>query len=84
VNSIDWNLEQRKVHIKLANQIKWLNFMISQLIQIEVDLRDSLYSMEQAIQDELKKHGHPLQWIVLDVDIVRQKVYVDAIVSSSN
>jgi hypothetical protein len=58
--------------------------MISQLIQIEVDLRDSLYSMEQAIQDELKKHGHPLQWIVLDVDIVRQKVYVDAIVSSSN
>lgn len=54
--------------------------MDSQLIRIEVDLYDSTFDQEQAIEDELKKRGHPLRWIVLDVDKERQKACIEAVI----
>ena len=51
------------------------------LVQIEVDLQNhyTVSTLYQAIQDELQKHGQPLQWIVSSADKERQKVSVKAL-----
>lgn len=55
--------------------------MGTKFIKIEVDLQDhcTVSTLHQAIQDELQKHGRPLNWMVIDADKERQKVIVKAI-----
>jgi hypothetical protein len=55
--------------------------MTTKLINIEVDLQNhyTVSSLHQAIQDELIKHGKPLNWIVVGADKESQKVRVKAI-----
>lgn len=58
--------------------------MLQQLIQIEVSLYDSIARMEQAIENELSKQGHPLSWIVFHVDKESKKVYVEALILTTS
>lgn len=55
--------------------------MDTQLVKIEIDMENhyTVSTLYQAIQDELKRHGKPLNWIVSGVDKDSQKVYVNAI-----
>jgi outer membrane protein assembly factor BamA len=54
--------------------------MLTQILTMELDLPDSISKMHQAILNELRKHGTPLNWIVVDVDVNRQKAVVDALI----
>lgn len=60
--------------------------MDTQLVCIEVDLQNhyTVPTLYQAIEDELQKHGHPLQWIVSSADKERQKVCVKALCLTSD
>ncbi len=54
--------------------------MDTQLINLEIDIRDQ-YTVEpiyQKIQNELRKYGQPLNWVVSGVDKGCQKIYVKA------
>jgi hypothetical protein len=55
--------------------------MDTQLLKLEIDMQNhyTVSTLYQAIQDELKQHGRPLNWIVSGVDKDSQKVYVNAI-----
>ncbi|MCA6573007.1 MAG: hypothetical protein ACK5EU_09480 [Pseudanabaena sp.] len=55
--------------------------MDTQLIKLEIDMHNhyTVSTLYQAIQDELNRHGKPLNWIVSGVDKDSQKVYVKAI-----
>ncbi len=48
--------------------------------RIQVNLSDSPLALQQGIEQELAKLGHPLQWVVVDVDPRSQTVAVDALV----
>jgi hypothetical protein len=54
--------------------------MLTQSLTMELDLQDSISKMHQAILNELQKHGTPLNWIVIDVDVNRQKAVVEALI----
>lgn len=54
--------------------------MFTQSLTMELDLQDSISEMHQAILSELRKHGTPLNWIVIDVDVNRQKAIVEALI----
>jgi hypothetical protein len=54
--------------------------MTTHFITAEVDLPDTAEQLHQAIQRELAKQGEPLRWAVTDVDISRQKAWIEAIV----
>lgn len=60
--------------------------MDTQLVCIEVDLQNhyTVPTLYQAIEDELQKHGQPLQWIVSSADKERQKVCVKALCLASD
>ncbi len=55
--------------------------MDTQLIKLEIDMHNhyTVSTLYQAIQDELNRHGKPLNWIVSGVDKDSQKVFVNAI-----
>lgn len=46
---------------------------------VAVDLQNSPDDLHQVINIELRKRGSPFNWIVIDVDVQEQKVYVEAI-----
>jgi len=55
--------------------------MNTQLLRLEIDMQNhyTVSTVYQAIQDELKQYGKPLNWIVSGVDKTSQKIYVNAI-----
>ena len=55
--------------------------MITHFITAEIDLQDSHEQMLAAIEAELKKSGEPLRWAVTDVDVKKQKAYIEAVVT---
>jgi hypothetical protein len=56
--------------------------MDTHLISLEVDLKNSLNTQLQAVNQVLNNHGNVLNWIASDVDPHRKKVCVDAIVKA--
>jgi len=56
--------------------------MTTHFITAEIDLQASPAEMHQAIETELKQRGEPLRWAVTDVDLDRQTVIVEAIVTT--
>ncbi|HEY9811373.1 MAG TPA: hypothetical protein V6D13_18765 [Halomicronema sp.] len=55
--------------------------MITHFITAEIDLQDSHELMLAAIEAELKKCGEPLRWAVTDVDVKKQKAFIEAVVT---
>ncbi|MCT7950334.1 hypothetical protein NG798_11085 [Ancylothrix sp. C2] len=55
--------------------------MITHFITAEIDLQDSHELMLVAIEAELKKCGEPLRWAVTDVDVKKQKAFIEAVVT---
>lgn len=54
--------------------------MFTQSLTMELDLQNSISQMHQVILQELRKHGTPLNWVVIDVDVNRQKAVVEALI----
>jgi hypothetical protein len=50
------------------------------LITIEVTVQDSITAFEEEIETTLQVYGHPVSWIVTDVNINEQTATIDAIV----
>jgi len=50
--------------------------MDTQLLKLEIDMQNhyTVSTLYQAIQDELKQHGRPLNWIVSGVDKYSQNL----------
>lgn len=55
--------------------------MTTHFITAEMDLQESPLALQQEIETELQKRGEPLRWAVTDVDMEKQKVTVEAIVT---
>lgn len=58
--------------------------MTTHFITAEIDLHESADELQQAIAAELQKQGEPLRWAVTDVNVERQKAYVEAVVTVSD
>jgi hypothetical protein len=52
-------------------------------IEVDMELRDSPAEMQRFIEAELQRWGEPLRWAVTDVDVDRQTIHVEAIVTQS-
>jgi hypothetical protein len=49
-------------------------------VTIEVELYDSVSETQQAIEASLSGRGQWASWVVIDTDIERQTIFVEAIV----
>ena len=56
--------------------------MTTHFISAEIDAQESPQKLQQEIEAELQKRGEPLRWAVTNVDEERQKVRVEAVVTS--
>jgi hypothetical protein len=57
--------------------------MMLDFVTLEVQLKATPIALQQAILSQLQTHGEPLRWAVTQVDPVRQRVTVEAIVLQS-
>ncbi|NJP10375.1 MAG: hypothetical protein HC866_13605 [Leptolyngbyaceae cyanobacterium RU_5_1] len=57
--------------------------MTTHFITAEIDLQESPLAIQHAVEAELQKRGEPLRWAVTNVDLERQKMMVEAIVTLS-
>lgn len=55
--------------------------MTTHFITAEIDLQETPAALHSKIEAELKKQGEPLRWAVTGVDVERQKVTVEAVVT---
>lgn len=58
--------------------------MTTHFITAEINLEDDPLHLQQAIESELKMRGEPLRWAITSVDKPRQKVKVEAVVTTTN
>ena len=58
--------------------------MTTHFIWAEIDLQETPTELQKAIEAELKKQGEPLRWAVTAVDIEKEKVTVEAVVTIKN
>jgi len=58
--------------------------MVTQFVTAEIALQDSPSAMQQVIEATLAQQGTPLRWAVTAVDMERQTVLVEAIVTSGD
>lgn len=58
--------------------------MTTHFISAEIDLQETPAELQKAIEAELKKQGEPLRWAVTAVDIEKEKVTVEAVVTIKN
>ena len=52
-------------------------------IEVDMELRDSPTEMQRFIEAELQRWGAPLRSAVTDVNVDRQTIHVEAIVTQS-
>ena len=57
--------------------------MTTHFITAEIDLQASPLALQREVEAELQKRGEPLRWAVTAVDLERQKVVVEAIVTQA-
>ena len=55
--------------------------MTTHFITAEIDLQESPVKLHQEIEAELEKRGEPLRWAVTGVDLDKEKVTVEAVVT---
>jgi hypothetical protein len=55
--------------------------MTTHFITAEIDLQESPAKLQQEIEAELEKRGHPLRWAVTDVNKQQQKAQIEAVVT---
>ncbi len=56
--------------------------MVTHLVTVEIPLQESPPVMQQVIEAALARQGIPLRWAVTAVDLERQLVLVEAIVTT--
>ncbi len=56
--------------------------MVTHFVTAEIPLQDSPFVMQQVIEAALVQQGTPLRWAVTAVDLERQTVLVEAIVTT--
>jgi ribosomal protein S6 len=56
--------------------------MTTHFITAEIDLHQTPVKLKQEIEEELQKRGEVLRWAIAQVDKERQKVQVEAIVTT--
>ena len=57
--------------------------MTTHFITAEINLQENPLQLQQEIETELKKRGEPLRWAVTAVDEEKQKVQVEAVVTTT-
>jgi hypothetical protein len=55
--------------------------MTTHFITAEIDLQETPTELQKAIETELKKQGEPLRWAITAVDVQKEKVKVEAVVT---
>ncbi|YAI81219.1 MAG: hypothetical protein ACQJCO_05105 [cyanobacterium endosymbiont of Rhopalodia sterrenbergii] len=58
--------------------------MTTHFITTEVSFQENPFFLQKEIEAELKKKGEPLRWAIMKVNIDKQTVYVEGIITSSN
>ena len=56
--------------------------MVTRFVTLEVDLHTSPTELKRSIATELKKWGDPLRWAIVAVDRERQKIQIEAVVTT--
>jgi hypothetical protein len=56
--------------------------MTTHFITAEIDVQENPRDLQEAIETELEKHGEPLRWAITEVDNQKNKVKVEAIVTT--
>ena len=56
--------------------------MTTHFITAEIDLSENPLTLQRAIEAELQEQGEPLRWAIAQVNPERQKVQVEAIVTT--
>ena len=57
--------------------------MTTHFITAEIDLQENPLQLQREIEKELEKRGEPLRWAVTAVDEEKQKVQVEAVVTTT-
>ena len=55
--------------------------MTTHFIAAEIDLKANPVKVKQEIEKKLNEEGKPLRWAITEVDEVKQKIQVEAIVT---
>ncbi|MFQ4141085.1 hypothetical protein [Chlorogloeopsis sp. ULAP02] len=55
--------------------------MTTHFITAEIDLQETPTELQKVIEAELQKQGEPLRWAITSVDIEKQKVKIEAVVT---
>jgi hypothetical protein len=71
-------------HISFITLLNKEKIMTTHFISAEIDLQETPAELQKAIEAELKKQGEPLRWAVTAVDIEKEKVTVEAVVTIKN
>lgn len=57
--------------------------MTTHFIEAEIDLQEDTQALQKAIETELSTQGETLRWAITKVDQEKQKVHVEAIVTTA-
>lgn len=55
--------------------------MITNFINVEIDLQENTAQLHKSVEAELHKYGKPLRWAITAVDSVKGKVTLEAVVT---
>ena len=55
--------------------------MMTQFVNLEVDLQETPAQLQQAIESGLRLVGEPLRWAITRIDSQRHKAIVEAVVT---
>lgn len=58
--------------------------MTIHFITAEIDLQENPLALQQEIQAKLSEQGKPLRWAVTEVNKQKEKVIVEAVVTTEN
>lgn len=51
---------------------------------LEIDLQETPAKLHSKIEAELQKQGEPLRWAITNINIERQQVTIEAVVTSQS
>jgi len=55
--------------------------MVTHFITVEIELQSAAH-LHRAIIAELQKQGEPLRWAIVSIDTDRQKVQIEAVITT--
>lgn len=55
--------------------------MTTHFITAEIELQETPAQLHEVIEAELQRQGEPLRWAITELDVLRQKATVEAVVT---